>query len=123
MFIKTQCVHCGETNLHDVNVRGMEETYFKNKNELKIFTIDNISVNETITEEDLIKSILKTLQKYKKLYLEKEELTDILKNLFGISYELAAEIVEKIKCENESLSTDFEVNIKTAKKRVKTKLV
>jgi O-phosphoseryl-tRNA(Cys) synthetase len=122
MYIKTQCAHCGESNLHDIHVCGMEEIKFKNKNELKIFTIENISVKETITEENLIKSVLKTLLKYKKLYLEKEELTDILKNLFGVSSELAAEIVEKIKSENEALKTDFESSMKTTKKQVKTKL-
>ena len=78
-----------------------------------------MEVRETITEEILMKSILKTLQEHKKLHMSKEELAEILKNIFGISSELSCEIAGKIQSENEVLVADFKSNMKAVKKTSK----
>jgi len=80
-----------------------------------------MEVRETITEEILMKSVLKTLREHKKLHMSKKELAEILKNIFGISSEFSCEIAEKIQRENKVLEVDFKSNMKTVKKQVKTK--
>jgi hypothetical protein len=78
-----------------------------------------MEVRETIKEEILMESVLKTLREHKKLHMSKEELAEILKNIFGISSELSCEIAEKIQRENKVLGADFKSNMKTVKKTSK----
>ncbi|HEY3361082.1 MAG TPA: hypothetical protein VGK06_04430 [Methanosarcina sp.] len=71
-------------------------------------------------EEDLAKSIFKTLIEHKKLNTDKDGRIYILKDIFGLSAELANEIAEKIEAENEALVSEFKSNLKTVKpKRTK----
>jgi hypothetical protein len=68
-----------------------------------------------VREEDLAKSIFKTLIEHKKLNTDKEGLVYILKDIFRLSAELANEITEKIEAENEVLVSEFKSNLKASK--------
>ncbi|MDW5550422.1 hypothetical protein [Methanosarcina sp.] len=120
MYIKTFCAHCGKTNLHNVAVSCEKTSSILNGKLFSRSTIKGVEVRETVTEEILMKSVLKTLREHKKLHMSKEELADTLKNIFGISSELSCEIAEKIQRENEVLEADFKSNIKAIKKTSKS---
>jgi hypothetical protein len=105
--------------LHNVAVSCEKTSSILNGKLFSRSTIKGVEVRETVTEEILMKSVLKTLREHKKLHMSKEELADTLKNIFGISSELSCEIAEKIQSENEVLEADFKSNIKAIKKTSK----
>jgi len=101
--------------LHNVAVNCEKTSSLLNGKLFSHSTIKEVEVRETVTEEILMKSVLKTLREHKKLHISKEELADTLKNIFGTSSELSCEIAEKIQRENEVLEADFKYNIKAVK--------
>lgn len=115
MYIKTTCLHCGKTNLHDVTIHCIEESNVVDGSISRLYVLENINVKDTVREEDLAKSIFKTLIEHKKLNTDKEGLVYILKDIFRLSAELANEIAEKIEAENEVLVSEFKSNLKASK--------
>jgi hypothetical protein len=105
MYIKTFCPHCGEANLHDIIVNYQKTSEISKNGVIAHLNVAEVKVRETVAEDTLMKSILKTLIEHEKLHLGKEELTYVLKNIFGLTRELANEIAEKILSENKVLKS------------------
>ncbi|WP_155396623.1 hypothetical protein [Methanosarcina barkeri] len=66
--------------MHNVAVSCEKTSSILNGRLLSRSTIKGVEVRETVTEEILMKSVLKTLREHKKLHMSKEELADTLKN-------------------------------------------
>jgi hypothetical protein len=109
MYIRTECVHCGGVNVHDVEVNYQKITEIIRKQVYTKVIFKSVTVKETLTEDTLIDHILKTLQENHKLNVNKKELIKILDTVFTVSEGSANEIAKEV------------IRQKTAKKRVKSK--
>jgi hypothetical protein len=109
MYIATECVYCGGKNVHDIGINYQTIITTVRGQEYTTIHFKSVTVEETLTEDILIDHVLKSLQENHKLNVSKEELIEILKNVFGISKCAVNEIAKEV------------IRQKTAKKRAKTK--
>ena len=61
MYIKTVCTHCGGNNLHDIAVNYQKITSILDDRVDTKIHFNNVTVKETLKEDVLVKSVLKSL--------------------------------------------------------------
>ena len=58
MYIKTKCSVCGTNQYHNLKLHALEETHFTSLDSATNYTVENIEVTDTATEEELAHEIL-----------------------------------------------------------------
>jgi hypothetical protein len=97
MYVKIICPQCDESSYHDMEIGAFESTSFKSTEAAFRYTIDNIDVTDSLTEDELVKIISNWISKNKLKGLPTPELNKIITESFGISAIYASEMAEKVE--------------------------
>jgi hypothetical protein len=100
MYIHTQCKYCKRDNWHDIAVNALEHrTTYSDGSQTTDYTIIDLEVDESITEEELAASILRELQGHVYNGITTRQLCKILKDNFGVAFRYCCDIVQRLKIE------------------------
>jgi hypothetical protein len=106
MFAKAVCPVCKEEIICDIEISAFEHRPFSSVERALQYTIDNVEVAQTLTEDELMKDILTSLRKKISDGIEIDVLEDILKEKYGIVGACCKGMVDKIKIELGMYSPD-----------------
>ncbi|MPM80940.1 hypothetical protein SDC9_127991 [bioreactor metagenome] len=99
MFIKIHCPVCGSDMYHDIRLSALEYLHFEGEMEACRYVIKNIEVQDSLTEEELVRSILYSLQKVIHDGIKIETLIEALEANYGVTGNCCMEIIERIQIE------------------------
>jgi hypothetical protein len=99
MYIKAHCPVCSTDIFHNIIIKSAKHRHFTGDIQAYRYTIKNIDITDTLTEKDLIKDILQSLQKIIHDGIEIEALAGILKENYGITGPCCRELIERIQLE------------------------
>lgn len=99
MFIKIHCPICGGDMYHDIRLSALEYLHFEGEREACRYVIENIEIQDSLTEEELVRSILKSLQKVIHDGIEVKTLIEVLEENYGVTGRCCTEIIERIQLE------------------------
>lgn len=99
MFIKIHCPVCGSDMYHDIRLSALEYLHFEGETEACRYVIKNIEIQDSLTEEELVRCILQSLQKVIYDGIEVETLIEVLEENYGVTGSCCMEIIEKIQLE------------------------
>lgn len=102
MYVKTQCPICGEGSYHNLRLRVVEEI----KKHRSIFTLSDVDVTDTVTEEELAHEVLVVLRAHLYNGISTVELCRILKDKFGILARHCCDIIQRLKIEMDMYCPD-----------------
>ncbi|MFH0903674.1 MAG: hypothetical protein V1854_00605 [Methanobacteriota archaeon] len=106
MFIRTQCTQCGNADYHNVKLHALEHTVFDDLIQACRYTVENIEVADTISEEAMATLIMCELRGQVKNGIEISDLCKIIKEYFGVAANYCCDIVQRIKLEAGMYSPD-----------------
>jgi hypothetical protein len=95
MYVKTPCPHCHESSFHNLKIASLETKHFSDIQAASTFTIKNITVSDSLTEEAFLNIISTWLTKNEQTNLSAQKLKTVLVDLFGIAEAVALETAEK----------------------------
>lgn len=99
MFVKAHCPVCGTDVYYNVRLHTLEHLNFEGEGQACRYAVENISVTDSLTEDELIGNILKGLQKVINDGIEVELLARILQENYGVTEACCSEIIERIQLE------------------------
>ncbi|AKB37884.1 hypothetical protein MSSAC_3294 [Methanosarcina siciliae C2J] len=99
MFLKIHCPVCGAEMYHDIRLSALEHLHFEGERQACRYVVENIEIQDSLTEEELVRSILQSLQKVIHDGIEVETLIGILEENYGVTGSCCMELIEKIKLE------------------------
>ena len=99
MFIKIHCPICDSDMYHDIRLSALEYLHFEGEREACRYVIENIEIQDSLTEEELVRSILKSLQKVIYDGIEVENLIVVLEENYGVTESCCMGIIERIQLE------------------------
>lgn len=91
MYVKTKCPYCENELFQNVRIRIVETQ--------NSITIGNIEVGDSITEEGMVRHVLKTIKRYLNDGMEVRELYKILTKCYGIASNYCCDLIQRIKIE------------------------
>lgn len=106
MFIKTHCPVCGNEIYHDIRLSTLEHFLFEGEKQAYKYVIENIEVQDSLTEEELVRNILQSLQKIIYDGIEVEVLIGILEENYGVTGNCCRDLIERIQLELEMYCPD-----------------
>jgi hypothetical protein len=106
MFIKTHCPVCGNEIYHDIRLSALEHLLFEGERQACRYVIENIEVQDSLTEEELVRNILQSLQKIIYNGIEVEVLIGILEENYGVTGTCCRDLIERIQLELEMYCPD-----------------
>lgn len=116
MYITTKCKHCEKESVHEITVHCIENTTYVDGQDTRSYVLDDITVKDSLTEEDLTELIIQILLKHSKMHEDSEGLIHILKTVFGCSDQLAKKIAGSIESEKKEMVSELK-----EKKKVRCK--
>lgn len=99
MFIKTHCPVCGNKVYHEVRLFALEQLHFEGERQACRYVIENIEVRDSLTEEELVRSILQGLHKIVHDGIEVDVLIEVLQENYGITGPCCRDLIERIQLE------------------------
>lgn len=99
MFIKTHCPVCGNKVYHDIRLSALEHLLFEGEKQACKYVIENIKVQDSLTEEELVRNILHSLQKIIYDGIEVEILIGVLEENYGVTEACCKDLIERIQLE------------------------
>jgi hypothetical protein len=99
MFIKAHCPVCSADVYHNIRLQALEYLNFEGEEQAFKYVIKNIDVTDSLTEEELVRNILQSLQRVINDGIEIEVLSGILKEKYGITEACRSGLIERIQLE------------------------
>ena len=106
MYIKTKCLVCGTNQYHNLNLYALEETHFIGLESATKYTVENIEVTDTVTEEELVHEILQDLRPYVHDGIDVGDICRILEKSYGIAAAYCWDLVARLKIEMDMYCPD-----------------
>ena len=97
MFIKIHCPICDSDMYHDIRLSALEYLHFEGEREACRYVIENIEIQDSLTEEELVRSILKSLQKVIYDGIEVENLIEVLEETTELQKAAAWGLLRRIQ--------------------------
>jgi hypothetical protein len=99
MFVKAHCPVCGTNVYHNIRLHALEKRNFAGEGQACRYTVENINVTDSLTEDELIRNILQGLQSVIDDGIEVEILSGILRENYGVTESCCSGIIERIQLE------------------------
>jgi hypothetical protein len=99
MFIKAHCPVCDTDVYHNVRLHAMEHLNFEGEGQACRYMVENIKVTDSLTEDELVRNILQSLQKVINDGIEIEVLAGILKENYGITGVCCSGLIDRVQLE------------------------
>ncbi|MCC4770735.1 hypothetical protein FXV91_11255 [Methanosarcina sp. DH2] len=84
---------------HDIRLSALEHLLFEGEKQACRYVIENIKVQDSLTEEELVRNILHSLQKIIYDGIEVEILIGVLEENYGVTEACCKDLIEKIQLE------------------------
>jgi len=107
MYVKARCPVCSTDVFHDIRVKSFKHRHFEGDLQAYKYMVKNIEITDTLTEKELIKDILQSLQKIIHDGIEVEVLAGILKENYGITGACCRGLIERIQLELDMYCPDM----------------
>ncbi|MDQ1251004.1 MAG: hypothetical protein QG646_73 [Euryarchaeota archaeon] len=107
MYIKAHCPVCGTDIFHNIRIKYDKYRHFEGDIHSYRYKIKNIEITDTLTEKDLIKDILQSLQKIIHDGVKIDVLEGIMKDTYGIAEPCCRELIDRIQLELNMYSPDM----------------
>ncbi|WP_440952065.1 hypothetical protein [Methanococcoides sp. FTZ1] len=109
MYVRTRCSHCNKVDYHDIAINTLvRKTVFSDHSQMMRYLIENIDVDETISEEEMARSVLQELRGYVYDGITTYELCRILKEYFGVVAMHCCDLIQKMKIELDMYCPDHQ---------------
>ena len=106
MYIKTKCSVCGTNQYHNLKLHALEETHFTSLDSATNYTVENIEVTDTATEEELAHEILKDMRSYVHDGIDVRDICRTLKKSYGVAAAYCCDLVARLKIEMDMYCPD-----------------
>ncbi|MCQ1534814.1 hypothetical protein FTO70_03730 [Methanosarcina sp. KYL-1] len=107
MFIKAHCPVCGTDLYQNIRLHALEHLHFEGDKQAYRYAIESIDVTDTLTEEELIRDILKGLHRIIHDGIEVEVLAGILEENYGVTGACCRGLIEMIQVELDMYCPDM----------------
>lgn len=98
MYIRTYCPNCKQANYHGININVLAHTTtFSDRSRAIRYLVENIDVDDTISEEDMAVAVLRELEGHVYNGITTRELCHILMDCFGVVAAHCCDLVQKLK--------------------------
>ncbi|WP_135611001.1 hypothetical protein [Methanococcoides sp. AM1] len=97
MYVKTKCSKCGQTDYQNIRLHVTEDLYRKGSTYEYVHTLDEVTITETISEEQLARDILLELEGYVYNGMTTDEFCKLLKKYFGVASKYCCDLIQRMK--------------------------
>lgn len=99
MYVRTSCTRCSNADYQDLKLHALEHTVFDDLTHAYRYSVENIEIADTISEEEMAARIMRELRGILRDGIEISELCKTIQECFGVAAKYCCDIIQRIKYE------------------------